>query len=294
MSEIYLGSHVNLNAPDYYLGTVKEALRMGENCFMFYTGAPQNSIRKPVNTLKIEEGRKLLKENNIDESKIIIHAPYIINLANSINKKTYDLAVSFLKEELKRVEAFNVKTLVLHPGSHVGAGIEEGIKSIINGLNEVLDTDDSDIKIALETMAGKGSEVGSCFEELAKIIEGIHKKNRVGVCLDTCHVNDAGYDINDINNLLNNFGKIIGLNKLLVIHINDSLNSKGAHKDRHANIGIGQIGFKCLLQYVHDSRLSNIPKILETPWINNEPPYQKEISMLKNKEFDQNWAYKFI
>jgi len=251
MSDILLGSHVNLSAPNYYLGTVKAALDMGENTFMFYTGAPQNTVRKPTSELKIEEGRKLIKEHNIDESKIIVHAPYIVNLANAINPSTRQLAISFLKQEIKRVNDFHVKTLVLHPGSHVNQGIDIGIESIINGLNEILDHDDSDVKIALETMSGKGSEVGSTFNELKRIIDGIHNKARVGVCMDTCHINDAGYDVDDVDGVLNEFDKVIGLDKLLVIHINDSMNDKSSHKDRHANLGMGMIGFDTINKYVH-------------------------------------------
>ncbi|MCQ2792348.1 MAG: deoxyribonuclease IV [Bacilli bacterium] len=292
MNNIYLGSHINLSAPDYYLGTVRDALQMNENCFMFYTGAPQNTIRKPTNQLKIDEGRKLLLESGINESKIVIHAPYIINLANTTNVKTRELAISFLKEELKRANDFHVKTLVLHPGSHVGVGLEIGIKAIIDGLNEVLNHDTSEVRIALETMAGKGSEVGANFADLKKIIDGVNKKDRVGVCLDTCHINDAGYDVSDIDNVLNQFDQIIGLDKLLVIHINDSINNKGAHKDRHANIGVGLIGFNTLCQYVHHPRLMDIPKILETPWINEKPPYKEEIEMLRSKKFNPDWAYK--
>lgn len=293
MNKIYLGSHVNLNGPDYYLATVKEALNYGANCFMFYTGAPQNTYRKPISALKIKEGRELIKKANIDESKIVIHAPYIINLGNTINLKTRELAINFLKEEIKRVNAFNVKTLVLHPGSHVGAGVEAGIKAIIEGLNEVLDNDDSDVRIALETMAGKGSEIGSNFHELKEIIDGVNKKERIGICLDTCHINDAGYDVNDIDNLINSFSNEIGLDKLWLIHINDSLNVKGAHKDRHANIGVGHIGFKTLYQYVFHPKFNDIPKFLETPYINNKAPYQKEIDMLKNNDFNPNWIYEF-
>ena len=292
MNNLYLGSHINLSGPDYYLGTVKTALEFGENCFMFYTGAPQNTIRKPTNQLKIDEGRKLIKESGLDESKIVIHAPYIINLGNTVNLKTRELAISFLKEELKRVNDFHVKTLVLHPGSHVDAGVEVGLKAVVDGLNEVLDNDASDVKIALETMAGKGSELGKNFNELKTIINGVHKKERIGVCLDTCHINDAGYDVKDIDNVLNEFDQIIGLDKLLVIHINDSINSKGAHKDRHANIGVGLIGFDTLVKYVHHPKLDNVPKILETPYINEKPPYKEEINMLRNKKFDPNWAYR--
>ncbi len=288
-NNIYLGSHVNLSGPDYYLGTVRDAISMGENTFMFYTGAPQNTVRKPTNELKIEEGYKLLIESGINPDKIVIHAPYIINLGNTTNPNTRQLAISFLKQELIRVNDFHVKTLVLHPGSHVGAGLEVGIKAVIDGLNEVLDNDNSEVKIALETMAGKGSEIGSRFEQLKSIIDGIHKKDRVGVCLDTCHISDGGYNVHDVDGVINEFDRIVGLNKLLCVHINDSMNPNNSHKDRHANIGYGQIGFDTLYKYVNHPKLNEVPKELETPWINEKPPYKKEIEMLRNNTFEKDW-----
>jgi len=292
MNDIYLGSHINMNSPDFYLGTVKTALSMGENTFMFYTGAPQNTIRKPTSELKINEGRELLKKNGINEDKIIVHAPYIINLGNAVNPSTRELAISFLKQEMKRVADFHVKTLVLHPGAHVNQGKEVGLKAIIHGLNDVLDNDNSDVRIALETMAGKGSELGSSFEDLKFIIDGVNKKDRVGVCLDTCHISDAGYDVHDVDNVIKKFDEIIGLDKLLVIHINDSTNDKGSHKDRHANIGFGHIGFDTLYKYVHHPKLKDVPKVLETPWINDYPPYKEEIEMLRKNSFDKDWINK--
>ena len=284
--ELYIGSHVSMSGPDYYVGSVKEALSYGANTFMFYTGAPQNTFRLPLERLKIEEGRALLKENGIDESKIIVHAPYIINIANQLNVDNYELGKRNLLSELKRTYAFGPKVLVLHPGSHVSTTVENGLDSIIKALDEVLDNDQTDVKIALETMAGKGSEMGTSFEQLAYIISHLKKPERVGVCLDTCHISDNGLDINNIDEILAEFDKTIGLDKLLVIHVNDSKNPVGAHKDRHENIGYGFIGFDALNKVVHHSLLNGIPKILETPYYNEEPPYKKEIEMFKKQSFE--------
>lgn len=290
-NKIFLGCHINLAAPKYYLSTVEQALEFGANTFMFYTGAPQNVYRKDTSELWINEGRKKIQEIGIDESKIVIHAPYIINLANLVKPEVQDLARSFLKQEILRVNDFNVKTLVLHPGSHVNQGKEIGLNAIIDGLNDVLDNDITDVKIAIESMAGKGSELGSSFEELAFIINNVHKKDRVGVCLDTCHLSDAGYDIHNVDALLDKFDKVVGLDKLLVIHINDSKNERGSHKDRHENLGYGHVGFETIYKYVHHPKLTNIPKILETPYLNDKPPYKKEIEMLRNNTFDPDWKY---
>ena len=290
MSELFLGSHLDLKAPDYYLGTVKTALEYGENTFMFYTGAPQNTIRRPVSQMKIEEGRALLKENGIDESKIVIHAPYIINLGNKGKQETYDLAKSFLITELQRTQAFHVKNLVLHPGSHLQNGEEFGLASLVEGLDYVFSVDGTDVTVCLETMAGKGSEIGTSFEFLAKVIASLRHPERIGITLDTCHINDAGYDVKDIDALLEHFDRTIGLDKLKVIHLNDSKNERGSHKDRHENLGYGTIGFDALLAFVNHPKLDGIPKILETPYVNHEKaPYKKEIAMLKEGVYDPSW-----
>lgn len=267
------------------LGSVKEALSYGANTFMFYTGAPQNTARKPISELRVDEAKTLMKENNIDINNVVVHAPYIINLANTVKAETYELAVRFLKQEIERCEQIGAKRLVLHPGSHVKAGEEVGLNQIVKGLNEVL-KDGQKIHIALETMAGKGSELGKTFEEIRYIIDHVEKNELLGVCLDTCHIHDGGYDLNDFDKVLDNFDKIIGLDRLLVIHVNDSKNVKGAHKDRHENIGYGHIGFDVLNYIVHHEKLKNVPKILETPYIDGEAPYQKEIEMLKNQTFN--------
>ena len=287
--EILIGSHVSMSGPEYYLGSVKEAISYGSTTFMFYTGAPQNSIRKPTSELRIAEARELIKQSGFDESKIIVHAPYIINIGNSQNSELYEISKRNLTQELRRVKDFGLSILVLHPGSHVKTGIENGLNSIINALNEIFENDGTDVKIALETLAGKGSELGANFNEIKSIIDGVNKKERIGVCLDTCHISDEGVDVSKVDDVLDEFDKIIGLDKLLCIHINDSKNPRESHKDRHENIGYGYIGFETINNFVHNPRLSNIPKILETPYVNGKAPYKKEIEMLKNSTFIENW-----
>lgn len=284
--KILLGSHVSMSGPDYFLGSVKEALSYGENVLMFYTGAPQNNKRTPTEKCKIEEGLKLAKENNMELDKFVCHAPYMINLGNPDEEK-FKFSKDFLKSEILRCADFKCRFLVLHPGLHVHAGEEVGLNNIIRGLNEVLEeVKDIDVIICLETMAGKGTELGTSFEQIKKIIDGVKYNDKIAVCLDTCHINDAGYIVDDIDAVLNKFDFIIGLDRLKVIHLNDSKNPLGAHKDRHENIGFGEIGFDSLIKYVYDSRLKNVPKILETPYVENNPPYKEEIEMIKKKEFN--------
>ena len=286
--DLLIGSHVSMNAPEYYLGSVKEAISYGSSTFMFYTGAPQNSYRKPLNELKIEEGRSLLKEHGFDETTIVVHAPYIINLCNEDN---FEFSTRFLTEELERVNQLGIKYMVLHPGSHVGLGIEKGIDNIVKGLNLVLFNlkDTNHVTILLETMAGKGSEVGSKLEELKMIIDRVEDKEHIGVCLDTCHLNDAGYDMSNFDSFLKDFDQIIGMDKIRCIHINDSKNSISSHKDRHENIGFGTIGFDNLIKIIYHKDLENIPKILETPYVEKEfAPYKYEIEMIRNQKFDKD------
>lgn len=287
MAEILLGSHVGMSGKEMFLGSVKEAESYGANALMVYTGAPQNTRRKEIRDLRLEEGLAYAGQAGIRE--IVIHAPYIINLGNTEKPEMFDFGVDFLAKELTRTAAFHSKVLVLHPGSALSAGAEAGIEQIAKGLNWVLNADDSDVNIALETMAGKGSEVGRTFEELRMIYDRVEKKDRLRVCFDTCHVNDAGYDlVNDYEGVLAQFDQILGLDQIAVIHVNDSLNPLGAHKDRHANIGKGTIGFETLHKIVHDERFAIVPKILETPWLCAEgeskktiPPYKEEIAWLK-------------
>lgn len=292
-----IGSHVSMSGKEMLLGSSKEAASYGANTFMIYTGAPQNTRRKAIEDLNIEAGMAHMKANGIAE--IVVHAPYIINIGNSIKPETYELGVDFLRSEISRTEALGAKQIVLHPGAHVGAGTEAGIKQIIKGLNEVLEADQS-VQIALETMAGKGTEIGRSFEELAAIIDGVTHNDKLSITFDTCHTNDAGYDIvGDFDGVLNQFDKIIGLDRLKVLHLNDSKNIRGAGKDRHANIGFGEIGFDALNYIIHHPELADIPKILETPYVgedkkNKKPPYKFEIAMLRDQQWDPDLLEKII
>ncbi len=284
-----LGSHVSMSGKEMLLGSSKEAASYGANTFMIYTGAPQNTRRKPIEELNIEAGIAHMKENGM--SNIVVHAPYIINLGNTTKPETFALGVEFLQKEIERTANIGATQIVLHPGAHVGAGADAGIARIIEGLNEVLATD-FPIQIALETMAGKGSECGRSFDELAQIINGVVNNHRLSICMDTCHIHDAGYNIvDDFDGVLNEFDKIIGIDRLKVIHINDSKNVCGAAKDRHENIGFGEIGFETLQYIVHHPQLMELPKILETPFVgvdakSKEAPYKYEIEMLRNKQFN--------
>ena len=284
---LIIGSHVSFNKEKQLIGSLDEALSYGSNTFMFYTGAPQNTRRYEINDDLTNQALQKMKDNNIDINNIIVHAPYIINLANDKENDKYDFSINFLKQEIERCEELKMSYLVLHPGSHVGLGIEKGINNIIYALNEVL-KDDKNVTILLETMAGKGTEIGSSFQELKEIIDGINKKELIGVCMDTCHLNDSGYDITDFDSILDEFDSIVGLSYLKCIHINDSKNIKGAKKDRHENIGYGTLGFDNLINIIYNSKLENIPKILETPYIKDKPPYKEEISMIREKNFNDN------
>lgn len=285
-----LGSHVSMSGKEMLLGSAKEAASYGANVFMMYTGAPQNTRRKEVSTFRYEEAKQFMQENGIEF--FTVHAPYIVNLANTTKEGYFEFAVDFLRQEVERVEAIGSHQITLHPGSHVGAGVDVGIAQIVAGLNEVL-TSHQTPQIALETMAGKGTELGRTFEEIARMIEGVTHNEKLSVTFDTCHVYDAGYDIvNDLDGVLNEFDQIIGLDRLKVLHINDSKNPFKSHKDRHQNIGLGSIGFETLHRIVHHPQLMHIPKILETPWVplptdakKKVAPYQQEIAMLRSGQF---------
>ncbi len=284
---LYIGSHVSMSGKKMLLQSAETTLENGANAMMIYTGAPQNTKRKPIEELRIEEAKELLAENSIKMENVIIHAPYIINLANTIKPATFEIAVDFLKVEIERTEAIGAKYIVLHPGAHVKEGVDKGLKQIVRGLDLVL-TENQDAIICLETMAGKGTEIGRTFEEIAYIINNVKYPEKLGVCLDTCHVHDAGYDLNNIDKLLNDFDQVIGLDKLKVLHMNDSKNTCGAAKDRHDNFGFGHIGFKNLMAIINHPKLDNIPKILETPYVNDrkDAPYKKEIEMIKANKFE--------
>lgn len=289
-----LGCHVSNSGQEMLSGSVIEAASYGANCFMVYMGAPQNTYRKKKEELNVLQMQKLLSEHKINIEDVIVHAPYIVNLAQG-NEEKRKFAVDFIIQEVTLAHYAGFKTIVLHPGAHVGQGIQQGMDKIVASLKEVLaKTSDTDVTIALETMAGKGTEVGSRFEEIKYMIDNINSP-RIKVCLDTCHINDAGYDIvNQYDEVLQEFDELIGFDKLAVIHVNDSKNPLGSRKDRHENIGFGHIGFPTLERIIKDSRFRNIPKILETPYVsiddskNSLPPYKYEIEMIKKGEFNKN------
>ncbi len=288
-----LGCHVGMSGKEMMLGSVQDAICVGANTFMLYTGAPQNTKRKALSELRIDEARALMAEHNIEE--FVVHAPYIINLANGVKPETFDIAVEFLELELARTEAMGSKTLVLHPGSHVGEGVEAGVAQIAKGINMVL-TRDTNVNIALETMAGKGSEIGRSFEELAMIYDKVVYNDKLRVCFDTCHVSDAGYDIiRDFDGVIERFDKLLGKDQIAVFHMNDSKNVPGAGKDRHENFGFGQIGFDALMYIMNHPDFMHVPKILESPFVKDPDnakksyePYKYEIAMIRAGEFNPN------
>lgn len=282
---LLLGSHVGFKKDSQLLGSLEEAFSYGANTFMFYTGAPQNTNRYPIMDGFTLEAMNLMKEKGLDYSKVVVHAPYIVNLANDKDPDKFMFSVRFLQEELERCELLGIRYLVLHPGSHVGLGIDTAISNIAKGLNMILGT--HPVTILLETMAGKGTEVGSSLEEIKRIIDLVDDKEHIGVCLDTCHLNDAGYDMSKFDSFLDQFDSLIGISKIGCVHVNDSKNDLGAHKDRHENFGFGTIGFDNLISIIYNERLENVPKILETPYVDREfAPYKYEIEMIKNKKFD--------
>lgn len=290
-----IGCHVGNSGPLMLAGSIKEALSYDANCFMVYLGPPQNTIRKPIESMNANVMAEIAKENNINLDDIIIHAPYIVNLARK-DKEKFDFAVRFIATEVSGVHNIGCKYLVLHPGSAVDSERVDALNQVANGLNEIIKlTPNARTVIAIETMAGKGNEVGKTFEEIKYIIDLVEDKTRVGVCLDTCHINDGGYDlVNNYENVINEFDQVIGLEYLKVIHVNDSKNQLSSHKDRHENVGFGSLGFETIMKIFNDERFVNIPKILETPYVasidnkNNYPPYKYEIAMIKNGVFDPN------
>jgi deoxyribonuclease-4 len=292
--DLIIGSHVSFTKDKQLLGSVAEALSYGSNTFMFYTGAPQNTRRERLDINLTIKAYDLMAQNNIDAKNVVVHAPYIINLANKNNADNYSFAISFLKQEISRCETLGITKIILHPGSHVGVGKEEGIRNIIEALNEVISVEQS-VYICLETMAGKGSECGNEFTDLKQIIDGVKYNDKVLVCLDTCHLNDAGYDISKFDDLLSQFDSIIGIKKIGCVHVNDSKNNRGDKKDRHENIGLGNIGFDNLLKVIYNEKLKGVPKILETPYVTKAddtdkvyPPFKWEIKMIKEKKFDDH------
>ncbi len=286
---LIIGSHVKFNNNKQLLGSVMEAVSYNANTFMFYTGSTQSTSRCEINDNLTYEAFKLMLENNINSDNVIVHAPYIVNLANRGDEKKYNFYLDFFSEELNRVKKLGFNKIVLHPGSAVNCSRDEGLKNIIYGLNKVFDNT-LDTIVLLEFMAGKGNELGTSIDEIKYIIDGIKDKNRVGVCLDSCHMNDAGVDISKLNEFLDEFDNKIGVDKIKCFHLNDSKNQIGSHKDRHDNIGYGTIGFDNLINITTNKRLEKIPFILETPYINRNskeefPPYKYEIENVRNKKF---------
>ncbi len=280
-----IGSHVKFNKEQLF-GSVKEAILYGANTFMFYTGAPQNTIRKEIDNDLLLKAKELMISSGIDIKNVICHAPYIVNLANNISDEKWQFSINFLKQELSRCEILGIKYIVLHPGSAVGLPIDVALKNISDALNLIIKDDGP--MILLETMAGKGSECGRNLEEIKIILDNVSSSN-IGVCLDTCHLNDAGYDMKDFNKYLDEFDKLIGISKIHCIHINDSKNELGTHKDRHENIGFGTLGFDTILDIINNPKIKDVPKILETPYIDREyAPYKQEIEMIKSGKFNPN------
>ena len=285
---LLIGSHVSFKSSEQLLGSVKEAISYNSTCFMFYTGAPQNTKRCRLDYDLTLKAVNLLHENNISVENLVIHAPYIINLANNLDKDKYLFSINFLCEELNRANMLGVKRVVLHPGSFTSLSLDDGINNIINALNLVIKPN-LDVSICLETMAGKGTEVGFKLEHIKRIIDGVKYNDKLMVCLDTCHLNDSGYDISNFNKFLDEFDKIIGIEKIGCVHVNDSKNVLGSRKDRHENIGFGTIGFDSLINVIYNERIENVPKILETPYINKlYPPYKFEIDMIRKRKFNNN------
>lgn len=268
-----------MKAPHYLPGAVKEAIGYGANALMIYLGAPQNSLRQNLSILKLDEFKTLLKENNISIANVIVHGSYLLNLANTTKKSVFHFSTEFLKTEIERMEEIGLETIVLHPGSSLGAATETSLLQVVEGLNLVI-KENSKVRIALETMSGKINGLGINFEQLKFIIDKTNLKEKIGVCWDTCHLYSAGYDIkNKLEEVIKDFDGIIGLEKLWVIHVNDSKFELGSRKDRHENIGYGKIGFDALKRIVWHPKLEKIVKILETP--KKRECYHEEIRILK-------------
>ena len=284
---LLIGSHVSFNKDKQLLGSVLETISYGANSFMFYTGAPQSTNRSDIDNNLTVKAKELMEKHKIDINNVVVHAPYIINLANDVKENLYYFSIQFIKDEIKRCEQLGINKIIIHPGNHIGLGIDKGIENIADALNKIIDPKQKVI-ICLELMAGKGSECGSNFTELKKIIDKVKYKDKIGICLDTCHLNDTGYDLTKFDQILTEFDKIIGLEQLKVIHINDSKNIVGEHKDRHENLGYGTIGFNTLIDIIYHQKLKHIPKILETPYIEDYPPYKFEIDMIVKKKFNDN------
>ncbi len=283
MNDLIIGSHVSFLKDSELYGSVMESISYGSNAFMIYTGSNQSAERREINYELTIKGWEAMKEYGIDINNVIVHAPFILNLANNKDERKYNFYISFMKNEINRCKELGIHKMVFHPGSRTDLDRIVALDNIIFGLNSIM-KDATDFDLLIEFMSGKGTEVGCTIEDIKYIIDNINVSN-VGICLDTCHINDAGYDISKFDEFLNLFDKNIGIDKIKCIHINDSLNPIGSHKDRHANIGYGTIGFDNLINVIYNERLKGIPMILETPYVEDKAPYKYEIDNIKNKKF---------
>ena len=269
-----IGAHVSIAKG--FKKAAQISVDIGANTFQFFSRNPRGGNAKEFNEKDMAAFQDIREENNF--GKLLAHAPYTMNLA-AANEDTYEFAKMVIKEDVKRMDSIGVEYICFHPGSHVGSGVEEGTRKIIEGLNQAI-TGNENITVLLETMSGKGTEIGRSFEELKAIIDGVEHNERIGVCMDTCHIFSAGYDIvNDLDGVLDEFDRIIGLDRLKTIHLNDSMMPFGKNKDRHAGIGEGEIGMKALLEVVNHPKLREIPFFLETPY--DDEGHGREIAMLK-------------
>lgn len=269
-----IGAHVSIAKG--FKKAAQISVDIGANTFQFFSRNPRGGNAKEFNEKDMDAFQKIREENNF--GKLLAHAPYTMNLA-AANEDTYEFAKMVIREDVKRMDSIGVEYICFHPGSHVGGGVEEGTRKIIEGLNQAI-TGDENITVLLETMSGKGTEIGRSFEEIRAIIDGVEHNEIIGVCMDTCHIFSAGYDIvNDLDGVLDEFDRVIGLDRLKTIHLNDSMMPFGKNKDRHAGIGEGEIGMKALLEVVNHPKLRDIPFFLETPY--DDEGHGREIAMLK-------------
>ena len=273
---LYIGNHTSSSTG--YAAMGRQIVKNGGNTFAFFTRNPRGGNAKAIDPADVAKFQEIAREHEF--GKIVAHAPYTLN-ACAAKENLRDFARNTFSDDLKRMEATPGNYYNFHPGSHVGPGIEVGIQKIAEVLNAVL-TEEQTTTVLLETMAGKGSEVGSHFQELRAIMDLVEKRDKLGICLDTCHVWDGGYDIvNDLDGVLTEFDRIIGLDHLKAIHLNDSLNPLGSHKDRHARIGEGQIGLDALVRVIRHPALEGKPFILETP--NDDEGWTREIALLRER-----------
>ena len=283
-----IGTHMSIAKG--IVKTAENVVKMNADTMQIFSRNPRGSNYKDPTVKEAEEFQRIRREAGF--GAILAHAPYTMNLA-SAKPEVYEFACTVIREDVTRMDRLGIENLVFHPGSHTGIGAEAGIQNIIAGLDQAI-TGKENITVLLETMSGKGTEIGWRFEELKAIRDGVSHPERIGICLDTCHVFAAGYDIvNSYEDVINEFDSVIGLEYLKVIHLNDSKNQLGSHKDRHENIGFGNVGFNALLKVLNDKRFEQIPKILETPYVSvskleSYPPYKEEIEMLKKQTFNEN------